>query len=171
MTSHNRGFVSILLIIVGLLLALALIGFFTQNVKDTYDANLLSPNPTSTITPPVTSSSNPPPTAPPAQEVCGLIVQTPAANASVSSPLVVQGYANGCGWDVVNGHLATVQLFSSTNVPVTTAVPVSLTTGGASGTAPFFTTLVYPDTSSALSGYLLFTHEGTVLTKRVDIKY
>lgn len=163
--TNQSGFVVWILIVIGLILALTVMGFFTQNVKRAY-----SPSTQPQV---VSSSDTPEPILPKEKEVlCGINVDTPVAGGTIKSPAVIQGYTNnGCGWEIVDGNLATVQLFSSSDVPVTTPIPVSLLGATTGETVSYFTTLVYPDTTSTLSGYLLFVHSGTGFTHRVDVKY
>lgn len=163
--TNQSGFVVWILIVIGLILALTVMGFFTQNVKRAY-----SPSTGPTV---VSNASTPEPVLPQEKEVlCGINIDSPTAGGTIKSPAVIQGYTNsGCGWEVVDGNLATVQLFSSSDVPVTTPIPVSLLGATTGDSVSFFTTLVYPDTASTLLGYLLFVHSGSGFTHKVDVKY
>jgi|JI8StandDraft_1071087.scaffolds.fasta_scaffold44885_3 hypothetical protein len=164
--TNQSGFVVWILVVIGLILALTVMGFFTQNVKRAY-------GPTSNSPEVVSNPTTPTPTLPVEKPVlCGINVDTPVEGGTIKSPAVIQGYTNnGCAWEVVDGNLATVQLFTSSDVPVTTPIPVSLLGSTNAETVSFFTTLVYPDTTSALSGYLLFVHSGTGFTHKVSVKY
>lgn len=164
--TNQSGFVVWILIVVGLILALTVMGFFTQNVKRAY-------NTTETDEPTVVSNPTTPTITPPTEPVveCGLNVETPKEGATMQSPAVIQGYTNGCGWEVVDGNLATVQLYTSAGVAVTTPIPVSLLGSTSGATVSFFTTLVYPDSAATSSGYLLFVHSGSGFTKQVNVKY
>ena len=81
-------------------------------------------------------------------------------------------YVNGCGWIANDTGLAYVGLYSSTGTAITTDVPVSII-GSTTGTSvSFVTTLVYPDTTSSLSGYLLFrSASDPSLTYKRNVKY
>ena len=84
--------------IIGIILILALIGFFkagTQNTLSqiTYKTILRLP--------------------------CGLTVQAPNENGKVLFPLTVKGYVNGCGWQAQNGSAGTVQVFDETGALLT----------------------------------------------------
>ncbi len=164
--TNQSGFVVWILVVVGLILALTVMGFFTQNVKRAYTTP-------GADEPTVVSNPATPTVTPPEEPVveCGLNVETPKVDTTMQSPAVIQGYTTGCGWEVVDGNLATVQLFTAAGVAVTTPIPVSLLGSTTGTTVSFFTTLVYPDTASALSGYLLFVHMGSGFTKQVNIKY
>jgi len=52
---------------------------------------------------------------------CGVTVNHPefTRGEKVSFPLIVDGYANGCGWEVQNLRAGTVQVFDTTGHPVT----------------------------------------------------
>ncbi|MBP6911597.1 MAG: hypothetical protein KBB88_00120 [Candidatus Pacebacteria bacterium] len=164
--THHSGFVIWILAIIGLVLALTIMGFFSQNVQRAY-----GPAPEETKTVFTTAPTVPSPPVAKPEVVCGINIEAPLPDSKVKSPLVVQGYANGCGWEVVDGKLATVQLFTSSDVPITTAIPVSLLGSTTGNTISFFTTLVYPDTPENLSGYLYFVHSGTGLTTKLNVKY
>lgn len=168
--SSKKGFIAPLLLIIGLILCLVLVGFFSQNIKHAYTpVSPAVPVPESTI-----SASKPedPEESSGEDIVCGIIVQTPTEGQAVGSPLVVQGYVNGCGWIANDTGLAYVGLYSSTGTAITTDVPVSII-GSTTGTSvSFVTTLVYPDTTSSLSGYLLFrSASDPSLTYKRNVKY
>lgn len=59
---------------------------------------------------------------------CGLTVNHPdlGRGEKVSFPLIVDGYANGCGWDVADGSAGTVQIFDSLGHPVTREYTLSV---------------------------------------------
>lgn len=164
--THEQGFVVWILAIVGLILALTIMGFFSQNIQRAYGP---VPEETKTVVTSAPSLPTPPPAKP--EVVCGINIENPLPNATVKSPLVIQGYVNGCGWEVTDEKLATVQLFNANDVPITTAIPVSLLGSTTGKTVSFFTTVVYPDTSDSLPGYLYFVHTGTGLTTKLDIRY
>lgn len=168
--NSNKGFIAPLLLIIGLILCLVLVGFFSQNIKHAYTpVNPAVPIPESTISSTTPNESESSTTD---DVVCGLIVQTPTEGQSVGSPLVVQGYINGCGWVASDAGVAYVGLYSSSGTAITTDVPVSII-GSSTGTSvSFVTTLVYPDTTSSLSGYLLFRSvNDSSLTYKRNVKY
>ena len=166
--NSNRGFIAPLLMVIGLILCLVLIGFFSQNLKRAYTpVNPAVPVPSEVSTPKPEES-----TETENEVVCGIIVQTPTEGQSVGSPLVIQGYVNGCGWIAGDAGVAYVGLYSSSDTAITTDVPVSII-GATTGTSvSFVTTLVYPDTTSSLSGYLLFRSAvDSSLTYKRNVKY
>jgi len=166
-STSQKGFIAPLLLVIGLILCLVLIGFFSQNIKHAYEpVNPTVPIPDEVIVSADTDS----PTA--NDIVCGIIVETPADNQSISSPLVIQGYVNGCGWQASSNGIAYVGLYSASGTPLTTEIPVSVLGGGTTTTTSFVTTLVYPDTTSSLSGYLLFRNaDDSSRTYKRDVKY
>lgn len=90
----SRGMVvGIIVIILGILVALFMIGFFTENRPfglGNYRSILNLP--------------------------CGLTVNTPKPDASVSFPLTVGGYANGCGWEDIDGSVGSIDVLDSNGV-------------------------------------------------------
>jgi hypothetical protein len=95
MKYSQKGFVEIVLIILGVLLSLFAIGFFREDQT----TNRYVPNYQTT-----------------ANLDCGLTVYTPETNRVVSNPLLLDGFVNGCGWDEVHGSLGTVRVVSDTGV-------------------------------------------------------
>ncbi len=67
---------------------------------------------------------------------CGLTVNDPKPDSKTEFPFAVDGYANECGWTVVNGSAGTAQIFDSKGFPVT--LPTALTVVPESTSAPYY---------------------------------
>ncbi len=69
---------------------------------------------------------------------CGLTVNDPDATKDIKAvfPILVDGYANGCGWDVSSGNAGTVQVFDGKGLPVT--LPTGMFVVRESTNAPFY---------------------------------
>lgn len=70
---------------------------------------------------------------------CGLTLSTPDKEATVSFPLRVQGYVNGCGWEEISGRVGSVQVFDGYGIALTDEV--LLVTGDSEKPFEFDTTL------------------------------
>ena len=44
---------------------------------------------------------------------CGLTVYAPKKDGEVTFPYTIKGYANGCGWEPVNGYVGTAEILAS----------------------------------------------------------
>ena len=95
---------------------------------------------------------------------CGLTVSHPdlKPGEKVAFPLLVDGYANGCGWEpaaragLIPGQIAgTAQVFDGTGLPVTKPIPLAI--GTDSTDAPFYFSAELPlyAAPASDSGYLL----------------
>jgi hypothetical protein len=69
---------------------------------------------------------------------CGLTVNNPDATKDTKAifPIVVDGYANGCGWELSSGSAGTVQVFDGKGLPVT--LPTRLFIAKESVSAPYY---------------------------------
>lgn len=95
MQYNQRGFVEIILIVLGVLLGLFAVGFF----RDDQQTSRYVPNYQTT-----------------ANIDCGLTVYEPEKNSIVGNPVEIEGFANGCGWDENQGVLGSVRVLSDTGV-------------------------------------------------------
>lgn len=130
----ERG--NILLVVIGFALMFALIGFFRSDAgfwgTVSYKKLLNIP--------------------------CGVTVNHPelSRGEKISFPLIVDGYANACGWEVVSGSAGTVQIFDSTGHAVTREYTLTVPTD--STEAPYyFSANLVPDSAprSAVGTVLL----------------
>lgn len=83
---QNRGVIlALIVIVIGIVLSLVLLGFFTgqhpYGLKNSSDFVKVS---------------------------CGLTVKTPVKYQTVKFPFLVTGYTNGCGWEPVNESVGTL---------------------------------------------------------------
>jgi hypothetical protein len=69
---------------------------------------------------------------------CGLTVNNPKFDdgEKLSFPLVVDGYVNGCGWNMASGSAGTAQVFDAMGLPVT--IPVTLAVPSDSTEMPYY---------------------------------
>jgi hypothetical protein len=95
MQYSQRGFVEIILIVLGVLLGLFAVGFFREDQQ----ASRYVPNYQTT-----------------ANVDCGLTIYSPEQNGIVGNPLEIEGYVNGCGWNEEQGTLGSVRVLSDTGV-------------------------------------------------------
>lgn len=91
---HNRGIIiGIVLSLIGIFLCLFVVGFFTTQ----HPFGL--PNFSKVV-----------------KLDCGLTIYAPKENKSISFPYKVYGYANGCGWDPVDGHIGTLSVLTTRGI-------------------------------------------------------
>lgn len=90
----NEGkILSVIIIIVGLILCLTVLGFWRQDSE----YGLISYRKTLNLP-------------------CGITVYGPKDGDEPKTPLRVYGYANGCGWDLENGSIGTVEVLASNGI-------------------------------------------------------
>ena len=95
MRYKERGFVEIILIVLGVLLGLFAIGFFREDQQ----SNRYVPNYQTA-----------------ARVDCGLTIYAPEDNAIVRNSIEIEGFVNGCGWDEEQGSLGSVRVLADTGV-------------------------------------------------------
>lgn len=151
----ERGIVPLIIIVIGFALILFLIGFFRSEKSFwntvNYKALLRLP--------------------------CGLTLQEPKDDSDAKFPILVKGYVNGCGWELVNGsaglpaQAGTAQVFDGTGMALTKAVPLSVPEQ--SSEQPFYfeahVPLITPPTTT--SGSLIILSNGGGLTKALHINF
>ncbi len=102
MRTYNRGIIlTLILIVIGFVLVLTLIGFFRTGTLD----SKLNFTVKSIL-----------------KEPCGLSIKTPHLHESVTFPLEITGYINGCGWEPRDDRAGTVVLYSDHGMPLTPPV-------------------------------------------------
>lgn len=111
MKKTEQGIIHWVVIIVGIILILCLLGVFSNN------HTLFGINTKAILRLP-----------------CGITVSHPNEGDHVKFPLVVDGFANNCGWSVVAGTAGTAQVFDGHGVPMTEAFPLSI---DSSNSAPY----------------------------------
>lgn len=150
MNSMHRERGNAVVIILGILLILFLVGFFTSDRAfwDTFNYKQLLRLP------------------------CGVTVNNPNSKGGtkVAYPLLVDGYVNGCGWNVDNGRAGSAQILDAHGhvvvPPTTLVVPIDSTN------APFYfsadLTAIAPPTTD--TGSLLITSTAGLLYS-IPIKF
>jgi len=134
---QNREGGNVLVIILGIVLVLFLVGFFRSNRAfwDTLNFKQILRLP------------------------CGLTVQhpDPAKPTKLSFPLVIDGYVNGCGWDISKNTAGTAQIFDQSGMSVT--APTSLAVSADQKETPYyFSALLIPSAAPHTDkGNLIFT--------------
>ncbi len=149
MQNHERG--NIILIVVGVAMALLLIGFFRSEKSFFGTVNFKA-------------ALNLP---------CGLTIQQPdkkKKDESVSFPLTVSGYIHGCGWEKSGNLAGMAQVFDDLGSPVTG--PVALVIPKDSTEDPFYfeATLSLQSAPHTGEGTILI-HSTTGLGEAVPIKF
>ncbi len=107
----NRGFSHIVMIIVGGLLVLLAIGFFA--VSRSFDA-VRNTSPTQVLAP-----------ERPSVLPCGLTILDPQPNTKVHLPIIVRGYANGCGWNNAPLTLGKVKILNAEGQVISAEYPLT----------------------------------------------
>ena len=67
---------------------------------------------------------------------CGLTINNPSQNSKANFPVLVDGYVNGCGWNINNNGAGTVQIFDNQGLPIT--LPTTLNVAPESNGAPYY---------------------------------
>lgn len=131
----ERGSADITIIVVGLIAALVLVGFFNSDKsffnKINYKTLLRLP--------------------------CGLTVQKLDKNQKIEFPFTVTGYVNGCGWEIGSTRLGTVQVFDAKGIPVSAAESLQRGDDGTELPIPFTATITPIAAPSTDTGSIIFT--------------
>lgn len=142
----ERGFMTWILIIIGVLIVLVLVGYFSVDRKKTEDSGVL-------------------PRA--VQPNCGLVVNQPLENSKVIFPLQVSGYLKSCNVSPITGNYGTVQVIDSNALLLSAEVHLPIVGNWVGQPAPF-SVLVTPKTKPTTdSGFLVFRNhnkEGSLIS-------
>lgn len=159
---YKKGFSNVLLVVIGVIIGLAAIGFFT--VKGTAPKSY-SP------TPYTTPSSNPTPTPAPIftpptpapvgpATACGIIIASPVANAVVGPVVNIAGYVDGaCHWSPFEGQAGTVRAYNSNGLPVSATSILTVSGDWMQLPANFTAKVTINTPPQTPTGYLLFSNE------------
>lgn len=150
------GIWNILLILLGVILAVAAIGMYTSmNKKGT-----VAPTPTATPSPttPGPAATPEPPQLAPITE-CGIYITSPYSNAPQISPMTIAGFIDGkCHWTAFEGQTGTVTVYNDKNVALSPAIPL-MAVGEWMQPSVNFSVKVGYSAPHSTKGYLLFTNE------------
>ena len=129
MINHESGLADWTTMIIGLLLAALLIGFFRadKGLFNTINFKAMMRLP------------------------CGLTYKDVSAGDKIEFPKEITGYINGCGWTRTGMSAGTAQIFDNKGFPVTTATELRITDNGKQFPLPFDTWLrasVAPETDT-----------------------
>ena len=146
----NREGGNILVIIIGIVLLLFIIGFFRSEKSfwGTFNYKTILRLP------------------------CGITVKSPSygKDEKVSFPIKVNGYVNGCGWDVEDTSVGTAQIFDGRGLPVTKPVPLVVPDDSKEEPFYFEATLLPISAPSTDVGNILITST-TGLLHPIGIKF
>lgn len=152
-TLYKKGVakpVAILLILAGVLIALAAIGMYSsmqeQTIKPTVQTPALTPTPANPVTPPVAIA-------------CGIHIASPVSNVPIISPVTISGYVDSqCHWGAFEGQTGTVIVYDATNTALSPEIPLTAESEWMQQVVNFKVKVGFsrPNTSQ---GYLLFSNE------------
>lgn len=141
--AKQGGFVTIIIIIFGLILAYFALGGFVNAVPTMAPAYQNDP---------IYSLS-----AQDLQAHCGLTVLEPVPNQKSPRPLIVRGYVNGCGWEVHDGIVGTAVVLDKNDIAISATIPLKAVSSK-NGATSFAVSIPY----TAFSG-LAGRESGTVI--------
>ena len=91
---ENEGKIaSIIIIVVGIILCLSVLGFWRRDS----DYGLISYRKTLKLP-------------------CGITIYNPKDSDKIEFPFRINGFANGCGWELTNGSIGTVEVLASNGI-------------------------------------------------------
>ncbi len=150
MKKGNGGYSHIIIILVGVVLALLLLGVFA--VRHSINTAPIDESP-------ITISALK--TERPTHLPCGITVLDPQPNRQVQVPIVVRGYVNGCGWDNSPITLGYVKVLNERGQVISATYP--LLRKDANFNLPAYFEASIPSVIGSLqtpSGTLFFTSNG-----------
>lgn len=150
-TLYSRGVskpVGILLVLAGILIALAAIGKYSSMQEQALKPTIQQPPQSSTT-----------PTTSPVATECGIHITSPVSNVPITSPVTISGYVDGqCHWNAFEGQTGTVVIYSDKNVALSPAIPL-IAEGEWMQQVVNFKIKVGFSAPHSSKGYLLFTNE------------
>ncbi len=167
----QKGFSNVLLVVIGVIIALAAIGFFTissvPHSNTTSSPGVILPNdstsqpqPDSTSSPQATPSLPPTPTPPAPVAACGINIASPASNEVVGPVINIAGYIDGaCHWTPFEAQAGTVRAYNSNGLPLSSTSILSVSGDWTQLPANFTAKLTINTPAHTATGYLLFTNE------------
>ncbi len=155
---YQKGFSNILLIIVGIIIALAAIGMYSSMKNRPKYAP--TPVQTPSVATPIPSPTTPTPTPTPVVTApCGIHVTSPSSTTPQTSPMTITGYVDGqCHWGAFEGQTGTVTVFNDKNVALSSQIPLTATEDWMQQVVHFQVKIGYSAPHST-NGYLLFSNE------------
>ncbi len=142
----HRGVIHVFLILIGFIIVAVIFGFFTSS----YTSSPLIQFPTFGNTKSYSADDS--------KNSCGLSVSSyEGDSAKISSPLVVAGYARGCGWTAKDKSLGTVVIVDGAGQVVSSAFPLTVVRDQLF-LPPYFQTTMYFGKPQTQTGFLLFTN-------------
>ncbi len=169
----QKGFSNVLFVIIGVILGLAAIGFFTISTaphsNTTSSPGVISPPQTDSTSstnsgqtnPPQTTPSLPPaPVSPPAVVACGIYITSPSINQMIVGTANIAGYIDGkCHWSAFEAQAGTAQIYNSNNQSISAKVPLTVSGNWMQMPAYFTAKLSMTAAPHTPTGYILFTNE------------
>lgn len=168
----KNGFANLVVILVGTILVFLALGFLSgsSSIKETSIDNGLSKT---TVSPKEEVK-----TVPVGTSTCGIYFTNLEEDQSITSPFVIKGNTDGCGWFAFEGVIGTAKLYdlNSGDQVGDTAILSATTDWMTEGVVYFEAELSYEDDETSKDGYIIFTHDNAedkapLLTKVVSVKY
>ncbi|MCA9353844.1 hypothetical protein KC842_03195 [Candidatus Nomurabacteria bacterium] len=185
-TNKQSGFINIILIIVGFVLVFLAIGFFQDGslvVDDIYDQDSIGAitNETEKRIEEIGSSKSTSENAgeyPEATSTCGFYLKDLAEGETITSPLLIEGNTDGCGWGAFEANVGVAELYDlETGNKISSPAIMNTTTDWmTAGPVYFEANLTFTGAGGEKEGYILFTHqqvadEDPLLTYVLPVKY
>lgn len=112
--THERGYSTIILMMVGLLLLILLAGYFTYSKSS--KKSLLPRTPgVETTTPSTTTQAT-------TSANCGIVLNSPSKNQTIRFPINLSGKVNGCGWKATTTSVGSAYIQSSRGTQLTDTI-------------------------------------------------
>lgn len=144
----NKGFVNVLLILVGFVIVAVLFGFFTTH--RTYSPVTFPDLSGASVRPYESQYTN---------TSCGLVVTSYTDKQKISSPFTLGGYSTGCGWIVHANSLGTVQVLNGNGQVISATYSLAVAHEDLFSPAYFLATIHFSSPH---------TSDGTLLIKSTD---
>ncbi len=159
---NQKGFSNVLLVIIGVVIGLAAIGFFTvKNSAPKSDNSTPYPvsdgaNPTQLA--PISTPPAPAPSGP--AVACGISIDSPVINEVVGPIINVSGSIDGaCHWTPFEGQAGTVRAYNSNGQPVSSTEILTVSGNWMQLPVNFTAKVTINTPPHTATGYLLFMNE------------
>ena len=170
---YNKGFTNLIIIIFGSILVLLALGVLTGSGQT--KKTVISNETVSTVPDPDPVSVK---TVPQGTSNCGLYISTIENNDTVSSPIVIKGNTDGCGWGAFEAVVGNAKLFDlETGNQVGNTAILNTTSDWMTDEPVYFEgTINFSDTDQAKDGYIVIEHQQVAdddpeLTHVISVKY
>ena len=132
--NREGGVVHWFIIIIGVLIVLTLIGYFTVDKSGKTNGAVTKAN----------------------QNDCGLVIDKPKENSIVTFPILISGYLKSCDISPITSKYGTVHLIDASGATVSPEVKLPITGNWVGQPAPFYAILTPSKKPQSGSGFLIF---------------